>query len=86
MQVRYWQDLPWLISISVMVCQRSIATNQVSSFLRQLKSKTSFDLSPPRAESTDWSRSRENLPSGKRNEVMITYIPHSTISITGRWL
>ena len=56
-----------------MVCQRFIATNQVLSFRRQLRSKTSLDLSPPSADRTDSSLSLENLPSGKRNDVMITF-------------
>ena len=56
-----------------MVCHRFMATNQVSSFLRQLRSRTSFDLSPPRAEMMDCNRSEENLPSGKRKDVMMTY-------------
>ena len=66
------RNQPWFISISVMVCQRFMATNQVLSFRRQLRSKTSLDRSPPSADRTDSSRSLENLPSGKRNDVMIT--------------
>jgi hypothetical protein len=50
-----------------------MATNHVLSFLRQLRSKTSLDLSPPRAVRTDCNRTSENLPSGKRKEVITTY-------------
>lgn len=64
---------PSLTSISVIVCHLFIATNQVSSFLRQLRSMTSFSLSPPRAASTKSRCSCENLPEGKRKEVMMTY-------------
>jgi hypothetical protein len=61
-----------------------MATNHVLSFLRQLRSNTSLDLSPPRAERTDCNRSRENLPSGKRKDVIITYIEMSYRFIAAR--
>lgn len=61
-----------MISSSVMVCQQFMATNQVLSFLRQLRSRTSLDLSLFSAKATDFNRSRENLPSGKRKDVSIT--------------
>jgi hypothetical protein len=66
-------DQPCVISSSVIVCHRFIATNHVLAFLRQLRSKTSLDISFPNDERTAFSRSRENLPSGKRKEVMMTY-------------
>ena len=50
-----------------------MATNHVLPFFRQLKSKTSFDLSSPRAERIAFKRSGEKLPSGNRYDVMITY-------------
>jgi hypothetical protein len=56
-----------------MVCHLFMATYQVSPFLRQLRSMTSFSLSPPKACRTASSRSWENLPSGKRKDVMMTY-------------
>jgi hypothetical protein len=46
------EDSPWVISISVMVCHLFIATNQVVSFRRQLRSMTSLFLSLPKATST----------------------------------
>lgn len=64
---------PSFTSISVMVCHLFIATNQVSSLLRQLRSMTSFSLSPPRDSNTEFSRSWENFPLGNRKEVMMTY-------------
>jgi hypothetical protein len=49
--------MPSLTSISVMVCHLFIATNQVSSFLRQLRSMTSSSLSSSSAERTELRRS-----------------------------
>ena len=67
---------PWFTSISVIVCHLFIATNQVLSFLRQLRSMTSFSLSPSRAATTESRRSWENFPSGKRKDVIMTYYSH----------
>lgn len=64
---------PWLISKSVIVCHLSIATLQPPSTLLQLRSITSFDVSPSSSNSTDSSRSWENVPAGKRKDVMMTY-------------
>lgn len=65
--------IPLVISISVSVCHLFIATNQVSAFRRQLRSMTSLLLSLSNDKRTDSSRSRENLPLGKRNDVIMTY-------------
>lgn len=60
-------SLPWLTSMSVIVCHLFMATNQLSSPLRrQLRSMTSLDLSPSRAESTASRRSWLKRPPGKR--------------------
>lgn len=67
------KDLPAVSSISVRVCHLFMATNQVAPLRRQLKSMTSLEVSLSRAASTDLRRSRENLPSGKRNEVIMTF-------------
>lgn len=69
---------PALTSKSASRCHLSVATTQrtspsPSSFAspgaccrRQLRSITSFSLSPPNASSTPCSRSMENLPLGNR--------------------
>jgi len=69
--------VPWLISNSVMVCHRSIATLHPWPTRRQLRSMTSFSLSPSSAASTDWSLSSAKEPDGNKKEVMMTYC--------GRW-
>lgn len=64
-----------------MVCHLFIATNQVSSFFRQLRSMTSFSLSPSSAARTELSRSCENFPSGKRKDVIMTYCLSQRLSV-----
>lgn len=56
-----------------MVCHLFMATYQVSSLRRQLRSMTSFVLSLSNEASTACNLSRENWPLGKRNDVMMTY-------------
>lgn len=51
--------LSFVISNSVIVCHLFMATNQVSSLRRQLRSITSLDVLLSRAERTASSRSRE---------------------------
>lgn len=58
-----------------MVCHLFIATNQVSPFLRQLRSITNRCFSPSNASRTASNLSSENLPLGNRKDVMITYYP-----------
>jgi hypothetical protein len=65
--------LPLLIAKSVIVCHLSMATRHPPSTRRQLRSMTSFSLSPPSAASTACRRSRANVPDGKRKDVMMTY-------------
>lgn len=50
-----------------------MATNHVFPLFRQLRSRTSFEGSFPSDERTDLSLSMENLPSGKRKDVIITF-------------
>lgn len=57
-----------------------MATNHVFPFFRQLRSRTSFDGSFPSDDRTDLSLSRENLPSGKRKDVIITFGLVSTLN------
>ena len=66
------QNLPAVNSISVRSCHLFMATNHVSPLRRQLRSMTSFEVSLFKALSTDCRRSRENLPEGKRKDVMMT--------------
>lgn len=70
--------LPWLISMSVMVCHLFIATNHLGSWpscccRRQLKSMMSLLLSPPSAARTESRRGWLKCASGKRKDVMMTY-------------
>ena len=71
--LRQSDSLPAVNSMSVRSCHLFMATNQVSPLRRQLRSMTSFEVSLSRALSTDCRRSRENLPEGKRKDVMMTY-------------
>lgn len=71
--LRRSDSLPAVNSISVRSCHLFMATNQVLPLRRQLRSMTSFEVSLSRALSTDCRRSRENLPEGKRKDVMMTY-------------
>lgn len=57
-----------------------MATNHVFPFLRQLKSRTNFEGSFSNDERTDLSLSRENLPSGKRKDVIITFALSVTLN------
>lgn len=58
--------LPWLISMSVMVCHLFMATNQVVPRLRQLRSMTNFDLSLSSDSNTACNRSIEKVAFGNR--------------------
>lgn len=69
------KGVPWLTSMSVMVCHLSMATNHLSSppCRRQLRSITSLLLSPSSAARTESRRGWEKVPLGKRKEVMMTW-------------
>lgn len=67
--------LPFVMAKSVMVCHLSIATRHPFSTRRQLRSITSLLVLPSKALSTDCNLSRENVPDGKRKDVMMTYHP-----------
>ncbi len=59
--------------MSVIVCHLFMATNHEFPFLLQLRSMTSLFLWSPSAQRTSFNRSIENLPFGKRYDVIITY-------------
>jgi hypothetical protein len=59
--------------MSVSVCHLFMATYQEVPTRRQERSRTSFEVSFPKAERTDWRRGRENVPEGKRKDVIMTY-------------
>lgn len=64
---------PSLTSMSVIVCHLFIATNHLPSpRRRQLRSITSFCLSPPRTLRIESSRGWLNCPPGNKNDVTIT--------------
>lgn len=73
---------PFVIGKSVMVCHRSMATRHPPSTRRQLRSMTSFLVSPPSAASTACSRSSAKVPEGNRKEVMMTYRKERDFSAT----
>lgn len=64
---------PAVNSMSVRSCHLFMATNHVSPLRRQLRSMTSFEVSLSSALSTDCKRSKENLPDGKRKDVIMTF-------------
>ncbi len=72
--------LPLVISISVIVCHLSIATNHFLSFLRQLRSITSLFRSSPRVSRIFSRRASEKRPEGNRKEVMMTYYQSNMVN------